>query len=378
MFSLGFHALQRDDAGGAIELLTAARAAAPADLMVLLTLAAACAAGNDAEGEFEAIQAALAVDAYFLPALLAKANWFERAGDPVTAARTYTNALKIAPAESRWPADLRKRLEHAQSYTGRYSAGYAAFLHQRLNELQAELPPPLAQRWREAVSIMAGRSRPYLVECNQLCVPRLPAIPFYDRDDFPWLDALEAMTDVIRDELFAALETGRDKFNPYIRLKPEEPVNQWQELNHSIRWSVLPLWHSGKPLKENIERCPETARALSELPLVEIDGLCPNSMFSALEPRTRIPPHHGETNARVIAHLPLVIPDHCVFRVGFEERPWKMGEVLIFDDTIEHEARNDSDELRVVLIFDLWNPFLSEVEKAVMRTLSVAAREYTP
>jgi aspartyl/asparaginyl beta-hydroxylase (cupin superfamily) len=62
--------------------------------------------------------------------------------------------------------------------------------------------------------------------------------------------------------------------------------------------------------------------------------------------------------------------------VGFEERRWRVGEVLIFDDTIEHEARNDSDELRVVLIFDLWNPLLTTAERDVVKAMAAAARSF--
>jgi len=153
-------------------------------------------------------------------------------------------------------------------------------------------------------------------------------------------------------------------------------VNQWQELNHSLRWSTLHLWRNGKPVEDNLARCPETARALAALPLADIGGLCPNAMFSALAPHSRIPPHHGETNARVIAHLPLIVPEHCRYRVGFDWRQWRVGETLIFDDTIEHEARNDSDELRVVLIFDVWNPLLERAERELVRRIAAAARSF--
>ena len=110
--------------------------------------------------------------------------------------------------------------------------------------------------------------------------------------------------------------------------------------------------------------------------MADISGLCPNAMFSALAPRTRIPPHHGETNARVVVHLPLVVPPGCSYRVGFEERRWKVGEILAFDDSIEHEARNDGDELRVVLIFDVWNPLLSAGERDMVRAISAANAEF--
>jgi aspartate beta-hydroxylase len=224
---------------------------------------------------------------------------------------------------------------------------------------------------------MAGRSKPFHVDCNQLHVPRLPAIPFFERAEFPWALELEAKTDIIRAELIAALAADRDKFNPYIAYKPGEPVNQWRELNHSSRWSAFHLWRGGAPVKENLERCPETSKALAALPQVDIDGLCPNAMFSALAPKTRIPPHHGETNARLVAHLPLIVPEDCLYRVGFEERRWNVGEILVFDDTIEHEARNDSDELRVVLIFDVWNPLLSPAERAMVKAMSAAARAFS-
>jgi aspartyl/asparaginyl beta-hydroxylase (cupin superfamily) len=99
-------------------------------------------------------------------------------------------------------------------------------------------------------------------------------------------------------------------------------------------------------------------------------------MFSALAPKSHIPPHNGETNARVVAHLPLIVPDGCRYRVGFERRTWRVGETLIFDDTIEHEAHNDSDELRVVLIFDLWNPLLAPEERELVKAMTQKARAF--
>ncbi|MFZ4604067.1 MAG: aspartyl/asparaginyl beta-hydroxylase domain-containing protein, partial [Caulobacterales bacterium] len=99
-------------------------------------------------------------------------------------------------------------------------------------------------------------------------------------------------------------------------------------------------------------------------------------MFSVLAPHTVIPPHHGETNARLVAHLPLVVPPKCTYRVGFDHREWREGELLIFDDTIEHTARNDGDEPRVVLIFDVWNPYLTVDERAVVGAMVSASRAF--
>ena len=377
LFSLGVHALRRGDGEGARKLLVAARALAPADRLVLMTLCAAQRHLGDAVGEREAIEAALALDAYFLPALLAKGSWFERFGTRASAAATFANALRIAPPPSHWPAALQSELAHAREVVDAHSGALDAHLAHELAPLLAQFPAAAAARWREAASIVAGKSKPYTAQSNQLHVPRLPAIPFHDRAQFPFLAALEAKTDVIRAELEAALANDRDRFAPYIQYAPGQPVNQWQELNHSLRWSALHLWRSGERVEDNLARCPETARALAALPLADIGGLCPNAMFSALAPKSHIPPHNGETNARVVAHLPLIVPKGCRYRVGFDWCEWRVGEVLIFDDTIEHEAYNDSDELRVVLIFDLWNPLLTPAEREVVKALAAAARSFT-
>ena len=360
-----------------LEYLLKSRESAPGDLLTLMTLAAVYQRRGDPEPEREAIEAALAADAYFLPALMAKAAWFERFGSAAAAATTYRNVLRISPPEPGWPAALRPQLEHARRVVNSWNERLEAHVLAEVAARAQALPEASASRWREAASIVAGRSRPFQSECNQLHVPRLPATTFHDRALFPWIDALERHTDAIRDELLAALREDRDRFVPYIAYNPGEPVNQWVELNHSLRWSSLHLWAGGKPVEENLARCPRTAQALAAVPRVEIDGLCPNAMFSALAPRTRIPPHNGETNARLVAHLPLVVPQGCTFRVGFDTREWEVGKVIVFDDTIEHEARNDSDELRVVLIFDVWNPLLTADEQGMVQAMTRAVRGFS-
>ncbi len=172
-------------------------------------------------------------------------------------------------------------------------------------------------------------------------------------------------------------ETPEEEFAPYIAYRPGDPVNQWKDLNHSTRWSHYSLWRSGKPDNAHLAACPETAKALAEVDMATIDGLCPNAMFSALAPHTEIPPHHGETNARLVVHLPLIVPPKCTYRVGFEHREWRVGEILVFDDTLEHTARNDSDELRVVLIFDVWNLFIPAAERPIVLRWRTGARSFS-
>jgi aspartyl/asparaginyl beta-hydroxylase (cupin superfamily) len=97
--------------------------------------------------------------------------------------------------------------------------------------------------------------------------------------------------------------------------------------------------------------------------------ISPSLYFSVLEPRSRIAPHKGITNARLIAHFPLIVPDNCGFRVGSETRRWEPGKALIFDDMTNHEAWNDSDRIRVVLIADLWRPELTQWERSAVSAL---------
>ena len=108
---------------------------------------------------------------------------------------------------------------------------------------------------------------------------------------------------------------------------------------------------------------------LEGLPQPDIPGASPNAMFSLLAPKTRIPPHVGISNTRLVCHLPLIVPEGCWFRVGAETRLWKTGEAFVFDDTMEHEAANPSDELRVVFICDVWHPDISPTERAAVAAL---------
>ena len=372
--SLGAHALQRGDTDDALSMLEAARLTAPTDLFVLLMLADARASAGDAAGEFEAIRWALAVDPQYVPALLKKGRWHERQGKARSACDAYSEAVKSAGSEAQWPGQLRGDLDAARNYIGRHSRDLHQLLSAEIADYIREIDSASVERWREAVSLHAGRSAPYVSVSESLHIPRLPAIPFFGRSEFPFLADLEANVARIRDEFAAVLEQGA--LQPYIAYRPDEPVRQWQELNHSTRWSAFHLWRNGKPATENLERCPETARLLEDVELCKLGDVGPSVFFSVLAQKTHIPPHHGETNARVIAHLPLIVPEGCRLRVGFEERRWREGETLVFDDTIEHEAFNDSDTLRVVMVFDLWNPLLKGADRQVAKILAEARRDF--
>ncbi|CAH2707626.1 TPR-REGION domain-containing protein [Xanthomonas campestris pv. nigromaculans] len=376
LYSLGVHAYQRGDTTAALEYLSGARASSPGDPMIVLTIAVVKQAQGDLDGEWQAIGTALALDAYFLPGLLAKAAFLEARGRPRAAAAVYRDALKVAPPEPQWPAVLRRKLALAKQAVEQDTLELETQLRTLLASPSAAVDAALQGRWDEAAAIACGRSRPFHSQSNRLYVPRLPALPFHATEAFPWIDAVQDQTDAIAQELHAVMHDDKSGFAPYIAYAPDQPVNQWKDLNHSPAWSSYPLWAHGKPVQEHLVRCPATAAALSLVDAAQIDGVCPNAMFSVLAPQTVIPPHHGETNARLVAHLPLIVPEGCSFRVGYDWRRWEVGKVLVFDDSIKHEARNESSRARVVLIFDIWNPLLTQEERGMVNAMETAIARY--
>lgn len=141
------------------------------------------------------------------------------------------------------------------------------------------------------------------------------------------------------------------------------PLDQWRSLNRNRDWTAIHLLQNGERVEANARHCPVTMKIVAGCDQPQVGGTSPNAMFSLLAPQTAIPPHVGVSNARLVCHLPLVVPPGCWFRVGEQRREWARGEAFVFDDTIEHEAMNPSDDLRVVLIFDVWNPELSPTER---------------
>ena len=369
-------ALQRRDVEGALRLLDQAGAAAPTDPEVQMTRALAMRMRGDLPGALKALDAALAIDPYQFLALLSKGAVLEQTGAAKAAAAVYANALKIAPPEDRLPPPLRPPLERARAAVEANADALYAHLISSLAEVRARFPGERLSRFDEGLNIFAGRAKPYVQEPLLLHYPRLPAIPFYDEAMFPWLAELEAGTAAMQAELRTAMSERKGDFAPYIAYPPGAPVNQWGELNHSRRWSTFFLWKDGARQGEACALCPQTAALLERLPMARQPGFAPTAMFSALEPRTRIPAHTGSSNVRLIVHLPLVLPGPARFRVGNETRDWEVGRAWVFDDTIEHEAWNDADETRVILIFDVWNPLLSEAERELITAMMAAKNAF--
>jgi aspartyl/asparaginyl beta-hydroxylase (cupin superfamily) len=295
-----------------------------------------------------------------------RGDMLERQGRAHEAAQAYGAAAAVAPPMDRLHPDLRPALAKAVGYHQDYGRRMAAFLDAHLERPMREAAGEDLGRFRDSVDIFVGRKRRFDSQPTVYHVPHLAPIEFFPRERFAWLDAIEARTIAIRDEFLAVLREDHG-FAPYVAYPADVPLNQWAELNQSPRWSAFHLVKMGHPVEGNASRCPATMSALTGAPQPDMRGRTPSAMFSLLKPRTRIPPHTGVTNARLVVHLPLVVPPGCGFRVGNDTREWVEGKAWVFDDTIEHEAWNDSDVLRTVLIFDIWHPDLTPAERMLVR-----------
>lgn len=368
-------AIARRDPQGALQLLDQADALGRTH-NGLLNRALALRLIGDFRGSLAALDDALAMQPYDFIALLAKAAMLEKLGGEKVAADTYRNALKIAPPRSQCPPAIIAQIDHADSVVQRQAEALRDHMRSAVEHLRASLDPSTLDRFDEGLEIYAGVKAPPKQEPILLNYPRLPAIPFYDRTLFPWLGELEAATPIIQAELTALLEESFDDFAPYIAYPKGAPVNQWGELNHSRKWTSLWLWKDGDKQQSVCDRCPQTAALLESLPMARQESFAPTAVFSALQPHTHIPAHTGSANVRLLTHLPLILPGPARFRVGNTTREWKMGEAWVFDDTIEHEAWNDADEMRVILIFDIWNPYLTEAEQTLITAMMQAQRAF--
>jgi len=374
---LGVRMMARGAAEQAHTLFVRATTADPKHPSLWANLASSLKALGRRTEELDALEKALELEPRHLSSLLQKGQYYEEIGELRNAARTYQNALAvIAPGSEPAPA-VRDVLAHAREVVAKDQA-----------QLLAELAQPLAavrerygmgqRRFDACLEILMGRRVAYHSQPTWMYFPGLPAIEFFERADFPWLDGIEAATEQIRAELLRVLVSDREGLQPYIDFPASMPLDQWRSLNRSRAWSAYFLWNQSTPNQAHLARCPATAKALEALdvPRPRIPARAPTAFFSILEANTKIPPHTGVTNTRATVHLPLIVPPDCGFRVGGTTREWVPGKAWVFDDTIEHEAWNLSDTPRAILIFDVWNPCLSEAERELVRAATDAYVRY--
>jgi hypothetical protein len=321
-------------------------------------------ASGDLRGALAAVDRGLAVTPLDFSALLYRAVLLDALDDP-TAGEEFGNALAQAPPDSEVPEPMRPALAHGRK---KWEAHQRA-LERHLIAALPDLPASARAKAERFISNTSRRTRHFHQEPSNFHYPGLPEVEFHERGGFTGLDALEQATDEIRAEFDALVAAEAAEMVPYIQYPERVPLRQWRELNQNPKWTAIHLLQNGNRIDGNARHCPRTMEVIGGLSQPVVPGASPNAMFSLLAPRTRIPPHTGVANTRVVCHLPLIVPLDCGFRCGETTREWRVGEAFVFDDTIEHEAWNDSDELRVVLIVDLWAPALSPAEREAVASV---------
>ncbi|MDQ3124721.1 MAG: aspartyl/asparaginyl beta-hydroxylase domain-containing protein [Pseudomonadota bacterium] len=317
---------------------------------------------------------ALAANPYDLRALIAKGDALAGVGDSRAAASFYSSALRtagdgkgLAPAVI---AELRRAQAAVQAQAQRFEDHLATSLAGAGFEAATS-----SDRFALSLDLMAGRKRLYQQEPRFYLFPGLPQVQFQPRETLPWLAGIEAAAGEIRAELDGLL-TEPELFRPYVEPRADRPNSDASGMVSNPDWSALFLWKDGEEQPDIARRCPRTMGALADVPLCRVPGRTPTILFSKLKAGARIPPHHGLINTRLICHLPLIAPPGSRFRVGNDTRDWREGQAWAFDDTIEHEAANDSGLDRTILIFDVWKPELSEEERALVSALFQAVDGY--
>lgn len=315
----------------------------------------------------DAVHQALTLEPLNFFGLLSRATLLEAMGVE-GCGEAYARALANRPDVPLPPA-ITGQLDHAARRAAEFADDRESRLLDAIGSSLDEAGEDGAKRIRRFCSNTVRKTRVYHSEPTHYSYPGLLEREFHDRSTFPWLTQVEAETADILAECEAIITAREARREPYVQYPEHEPLNQWRQLNQNPDWTAIHLWRNGSRVEENASRCPMTMALLDSLPQPDIPGCSPNAMFSLLAPDTHIPPHVGVTNTRLVCHLPLIVPEGCWFRVGAETRFWEPGQAFVFDDSMNHEARNPSDHLRIVLIFDVWHPGLTGPERDAVRSL---------
>jgi aspartate beta-hydroxylase len=191
--------------------------------------------------------------------------------------------------------------------------------------------------------------------------PDLESQPWHDASDFPLAGYLEAHFAEIRDEV-CALEAAWFQ-------------RETERIRRTGDWDVAFFYERGRRHDDVCDACPVTTRGIETMAAMRTAGGL--IYVSRMRPGTHIQPHRGPTNLRLRCHLGVTVPDgDCALRVGDDIRQWQEGKCLVFDDYLEHEAWNLTEQDRIVLIVDLWHPGLSPSEVRLLEGLHAYTYAY--
>ena len=373
LYRQGIATLQQGNAIGAMQFFRDAANAGPPQAEIHLAMNAAALTGGAYDEALAAADRAIAINPNLILGMLAKADALEALGRQREATAFYASAIQHASAGDQANPQISSRLQAAQQKCINAAGQYEEVLREKAQALGLSSNGGHT-RADQAMAILLGKQQIYHQQPEKFYFPELPQRQFYDARAFDWTADIIAATDTIKDELENLLSSA-DHFEPYVPRDSKTP-HVTGPLVGSDDWGAFHLIKDGITEAANAERCPKTMAALANVPAPDVAGKSPIALFSRLKPGAHITPHTGLMNTRLICHLPLITPPGCQLRVGNQVREWRNGEMLIFDDSIEHEARNPTNADRIILLFDIWRPELDEDERAFVKTMFEAIEAY--
>ena len=368
----------------ALALLERARGVNPDDPVTLTNLGTTHAALGRFDQAIEAQRAALkgAPDLYLARLRLGEA--LEQSGRTIDALANYFGAIFTAQGAGQWLSDattmpgLRPLVQHAMRTV---AAGRRRLFSGLLEPLRAKYGAPALARVEKCLAVYLTELPANFPDPAQqpkfLYFPDLPTKRFYERELFPWYDALESRASAIRDEMLAVLAEDSG-FEPFLGHFDDQQLEGHLANASGGKpvWNAFFFYRHGERFEANHARCPQTSAALDGVPLCFVRDHSPETCYSVLTAGSHILPHHGVTNTRLVTHLALIVPEDCALVVGGESHGWDEGRCFTFDDTFEHEAWNRSAKTRVVMLMDVWNPYLTDVEREALQALVVAIGDF--
>ena len=171
--------------------------------------------------------------------------------------------------------------------------------------------------------------------------------PLLKNIDFSFIPEIEKNWKLIYSEMENIL-----KFRNLIPAFHEVSKDQ-KTISKRNKWKTFGLFGFGYKFKKNCSFAPKTTELLEKIPGLQ------TAWFSIISPGYHIPSHTGVTKSIIRGHLGLKIPQNtngCYMNVGGKRVQWEQGKILIFDDTYDHAVWNNTNEERIVLLFDFDRP----------------------
>lgn len=170
----------------------------------------------------------------------------------------------------------------------------------------------------------------------------------------PWAAEVAAAWPRMKDEVIAYLDAGSMPHTAEVSgLDPDSDEGRASVPADRGAWRTVVLQFFGEWIEENCTHFPRTVHAVRSLKGMTSIG------FTALDPHSHIAAHSGPNQGALRFQLPIVVPGppgSCRIRVGAEMVEWHEGEAVLFDLSVDHEAWNDSDDVRVLLMIEVPMP----------------------